>query len=174
MRDFCFFNKSNKKMATLRVDIVDDSFERFTVMWMEGVKDTEYEKILPWHQGSVTSLEEIEEWAKQNSDSYSVYEYGGEQVMLIGSTTHVVTLKPTITGATKVNVTMTGKHLEMPDINDTFEIENSVDKKVNCIDGYNYSFKIVDSNASWTSEAPEEFECTEDKDVELQITVSLD
>lgn len=174
MRDFCIVKKSDKTKATLRVDIVSDDFEKFTVMWMEGVKGTEFQNILPWHQGSVISMTEIEEWAKQNSENYSVYEYGSEQIILVGAETHEITITPTIAGATKAKVTMKGTFEGMPDINDTFEVENSVSKKVKGIDGYNYSFTLVDENASWTSSAPSAFDCDGDKSVELGITISLD
>lgn len=171
MRDFCIVKKDdNSKVATLRVDIIDDDFEKFTVMYMEGVKGSEFESILPWHQGSVISMTEIEEWARENEDEYSVYEYGGEQIVLVGATTHVITITPTITGASKATVTLTGTYDNMPPISDTFEVENSVEKKVNGIEGYNYTFSIVSEKASWTSE-PEAFDCEGDKAISLQITV---
>lgn len=172
MRDFVIVKKADNSKATLRVDIISDDFEKFTVMWMEGVRGTEFENVLPWHQGSVTSMTEIEEWAQENNDNYSVYEYGREQIVLVGATTHVITINPTITGATKATVTMTGTYDNMPPISDTFEVENSVAKKVNGIEGYNYTFAIVSENASWTSSAPEAFDCEEDKSVALGITVT--
>lgn len=158
MRDFVIVKKADNSKATLRVDIISDDFEKFTVMWMEGVRGTEFENVLPWHQGSVTSMTEIEEWAQENNDNYSVYEYGREQIVLVG--------------ATKATVTMTGTYDNMPPISDTFEVENSVAKKVNGIEGYNYTFAIVSENASWTSSAPEAFDCEEDKSVALGITVT--
>ena len=135
MRDFVIVKKADNSKATLRVEIISDDFEKFTVMWMEGVRGTEFENVLPWHQGSVTSMTEIEKWAQENNGNYSVYEYGREQIVLVSATTHVITINPTITGATKATVTMTGTYDNMPPISNTFEVENSVAKKVTVLMG---------------------------------------
>ena len=66
MRDFVIVNKEDTtKKATLRVDMVEDKTEKLTIMWCDGVRDTEFEKIIPWKCGTVTSMTEIEEWATQ-------------------------------------------------------------------------------------------------------------
>lgn len=63
MRDFVIVNKEDTtKKATLRVDMVEDKTEKLTIMWCDGVRDTEFEKIIPWKCGTVTSMTEIEEW----------------------------------------------------------------------------------------------------------------
>lgn len=84
MIDFLFVSKTNaSKKATLRVDMVDGNIERFTVMWCDGVRGTEFEKNLPWKCGSVLSKTEITAWAEDNKASYQVYEYAGEEVTLL-------------------------------------------------------------------------------------------
>lgn len=85
MIDFLFVSKTDaSKKATLRVDMVDGNIdERFTVMWCDGVRGTEFEKNLPWKCGSVLSKTEITTWAEKNKASYQVYEYAGEEVTLL-------------------------------------------------------------------------------------------
>lgn len=66
MIDFLFVSKTDaSKKATLRVDMVDGNIERFTVMWCDGVRGTEFEKNLPWKCGSVLSKTEITTWAEK-------------------------------------------------------------------------------------------------------------
>ena len=44
MRDFVIVNKEDTtKKATLRVDMVEDKTEKLTIMWCDGVRDTEFE-----------------------------------------------------------------------------------------------------------------------------------
>lgn len=45
MRDFVFLTKSEPvQKAILRVDIIDDKSENFTIMWMDGVEGTVFGK----------------------------------------------------------------------------------------------------------------------------------
>ena len=70
MRDFVIVSKDDAtKKATLRVDMVEDKVEKLTIMWCDGVRDTEFEKIIPWKCGTVTSMTEAEEWAANTSPS---------------------------------------------------------------------------------------------------------
>ena len=49
MRDFVFLTKSEPvQKAILRVDIIDDKSENFTIMWMYGIEGTVFEKYFPW------------------------------------------------------------------------------------------------------------------------------
>lgn len=173
MIDFLFVSKTTaSKKATLRVDMVDSNIERFTVMWCDGVRGTEFENVLPWHQGSVLSRSDIETWAQQNSENYSVYEYGGDQIVLVGAQTHDIKITPTITGGNNVTIKMTGSYEGMPDITDVIDLENSVVKTVKGIEGYNYTFSIVTEKANWTSSAPEAVKVDGDEEVAIQVTIS--
>ena len=105
MRDFVIVNKEDTtKKATLRVDMVEDKTEKLTIMWCDGVRDTEFEKIIPWKCGTVTSMTEIEEWATQYQSELDVYMYGGEQVQVLGAPTHKLTVTATVTNNSKANV----------------------------------------------------------------------
>lgn len=172
MRDFIVYKKDDSSKALLRVDIINDEFDRFTVMYLEGVRGTKFEGILPWHQGSVLSRSDIETWAQQNSENYSVYEYGGDQIVLVGAKTHDIKITPTITGGNNVTIKMTGSYEGMPDITDVIDLENSVVKTVKGIEGYNYTFSIVTEKANWTSSAPEAVKVDGDEEVAIQVTIS--
>ena len=107
MRDFVIVNKEDAtKKATLRVDMVEDKIEKLTIMWCDGVRDTEFEKIIPWKCGTVTSMTEIEEWAAQYQSEYDVYMYGGEQVKKLGAETFKLTLTANITGGSTCEVNL--------------------------------------------------------------------
>ena len=52
MRDFVFLTKNEPiQKAILRVDIIDDKSENFTIMWMDGIEGTVFEKYFPWKLG---------------------------------------------------------------------------------------------------------------------------
>lgn len=71
------------KKCTVKVDMVDGSVENCTVMTVDNVKGTEFEKVLPWHQGSVTSMTEIKQWAEANVTDYTMYQYEGDKEAVV-------------------------------------------------------------------------------------------
>lgn len=170
MRDFVFVNKEdNTKKATLRVDMVEDKIEKFTIMWCDGVRNTEFEKIIPWKCGSVVSMTEMEEWFGDYQSVLDGYIYGGEQVKVMGAPTHVLKVTATITNNSKVTATLKGtKEGAMP-ISDEIELTTGVEKEIQGIEGYSYTWEIP-SPYTWTSGAPAAFVCTEDKTIALAIT----
>lgn len=71
------------KKCTIKVDMVDGSVENCTVMTVDNVKDTEFEKVLPWHQGSVISMTEVKQWAEANVTDYTMYQYDGDKEVVV-------------------------------------------------------------------------------------------
>lgn len=172
MRDFVFVKKSDStQKATLRVDMVDDKVEKLTVMWCNGVRGTEFEKIIPWKCGSVTSMTEIQKFCEQYQAEMDCYMYGGEQVVLLGAPVHKLTVTATITGASTAKATLKGTKEGAEPTSDKIEFNTGEAKEIQGIEGYNYAWE-VSGNVSWTSGAPEAFVCTEDKEIALAITVS--
>lgn len=172
MRDFVFVRKDDAtKKATLRVDMVEDKVEKLTIMWCDGVRDTEFEKIIPWKCGTVTSMTEVQEFCEQYQAELDCYMYGGEQVVVMGAPTHKLTVTATITGAATAKATLKGTKDGAEPINDEIEFNTGVAKELQGIEGYNYTWEVAD-NVSWTSSAPEAFTCTEDKTIALALTVS--
>lgn len=68
MKDFVFVNKTSGEKCTLRTDIIDGN-DRFTIMYLEGVRGTEFETIMPFNQSTVMTVAEMEEWFKDYSTS---------------------------------------------------------------------------------------------------------
>lgn len=170
MRDFVIVNKEDTtKKATLRVDMVEDKTEKLTIMWCDGVRDTEFEKIIPWKCGTVTSMTEIEEWATQYQSELDVYMYGGEQVQVLGAPTHKLTVTATVTNNSKANVILKGTKEGALPVSDEIELTSGELKEIQGIEGYSYTWELV-SPYTWTSVAPEAFVCTEDKDIALAIS----
>lgn len=170
MRDFVIVNKDDAtKKATLRVDMVEDKIEKLTIMWCDGVRDAEFEKIIPWKCGTVTSMTEIEEWAAQYQSEYDVYMYGGEQVKLLGAPTHTLTVTATVTNNSKANVILKGEKEGALPLSEEIELTSGTPKEIQGIEGYSYTWELV-SPYTWTSGAPAAFVCTEDKDIALAIS----
>lgn len=170
MRDFVIVSKDDAtKKATLRVDMVEDKVEKLTIMWCDGVRDTEFEKIIPWKCGTVTSMTEVEEWAAQYQSEYDVYMYGGEQVVVLGAPTHKLTVTATVTNNSKANVILKGTKEGALDVSSEIELTSGEAKEIQGIEGYNYTWELV-SPYTWTSGAPAAFVCTEDKTIALAIS----
>lgn len=169
MRDFVFVNKDDAtEKCTLRADIVESGSEKFTVMWCEGVRGTNFEKILPWKCGSVLSMTEMKEWFEDYKTVLDGYIYGGEQVIKLGDGTHVLTVTATITGGMSVQVTLTATKDGEEPIEAEIPLERGVPKELQGIDGYTYAWTLP-INARWVGEAPAPFVCTEDKEIALTI-----
>ena len=84
MIDFIITKKSDEtKKAVIKIDMIDGNIEKCTVMYISGVKGTEFETVLPWRQGSVTSMTEIKQWAQENVTNYTMYEYEGNNEAVV-------------------------------------------------------------------------------------------
>lgn len=83
MIDFIITKKSDEtKKAVIKIDMIDGNIEKCTVMYISGVRGTEFETVLPWRQGSVTSMTEIKQWAQENVTNYTMYEGNNEAVVV--------------------------------------------------------------------------------------------
>lgn len=160
MRDFVIVNKEDAtKKATLRVDMVEDKIEKLTIMWCDGVRDTEFEKIIPWKCGTVTSMTEIEEWAAQYQSEYDVYMYGGEQVKKLGAETFKLTLTANITGGSTCEVNLEGTKDGASPIEDKVTLNNGEPKELEIISGWEYKLTLTSGNlnsgdpGTWTADA---------------------
>lgn len=170
MRDFVIINKDDTtKKATLRVDMVEDKIENLTIMWCDGVRDTEFEKIIPWKCGTVTSMTEIEEWAAEYQAEYDVYMYGGEQIKKMGAPTHKLTVTATIANNSTVTAILKGTKDGAISTSDEIALTTAVPKEIQGIEGYSYTWELP-SPYTWTSGAPAAFVCTEDKEIALAIS----
>lgn len=166
MRDYVFVNKDTKAKATLRTDIIDGN-ERFTIMWLEGVQGTEFEKIMPFKPGTVITKEETEEWFETFQGILDGYIYGGEQVVLMGAETFDLTITPTITGASVAPISLTGTKEGAEPIQDVIELKNSEVKVLKIIDGWEY--KIQSTNGGNLSGDNDPFTASEDKSIAITI-----
>jgi len=171
MRDYTFVTKTTPSIkAVMRTDTIDDLTKRFTIMWMEGVKDTWFESIIPWDLGSVVTTDEVETWFESFQSEIDGYIYGGEQIQVLGVPTHVLTLTPTIVNGTQADFVLTGTKTNAETIEDVIHVTTVVAKTLQIIEGYSYSFSLP--RGSWTSgSAPTPFVCSVDKAVALGITL---
>lgn len=173
MRDYVFVTKDEPIIkATLRTDIIEDGSERFTIMWLEGVQGTIFEKIMPFKPGTVTTKAEMEEWFETYQGLIDGYIYGGEQVILMGAETFDLTITPTITGATTCKLTLSGTKEGAEPIQDTVDVNTGVAKVLKIIDGFEYKITLPQSNAAITSGDPGTWTADADKAVALEITVT--
>lgn len=84
MIDFIITKESDEtKKAVIKIDMIDGNIEKCTVMYISGVKGTEFETVVPWRQGSVTSMTEIKQWAQENVTNYTMYEYEGNNEAVV-------------------------------------------------------------------------------------------
>lgn len=172
MRDLVFVKKDDAtKKATLRVDMVENNFEELTIMWCSGVQGTEFEKIIPWKCGSVTSMTEVKKFCEQYQATYDCLLYGGSSVVTLGAPLHELTVTATITGADTAKATLKGTKTGAVSTTEEIQFTTAVAKKINGIEGYTYEWE-VSGDVSWTSgSAPEAFVCTADADIALGLTV---
>lgn len=168
MRDYVFVNKDTKAKATLRTDIIDGN-ERFTIMRLEGVQGTEFEKIMPFKPGTVITKKEMEEWFETFQGILDGYIYGGEQVVLMGAETFDLTITPTITGATSCQLTLSGTKEGAEPIQDTVTVNTGEEKVLKIIDGWEY--KITLPTGTITGGDPGTWTADADKAVALAITI---
>lgn len=170
MRDFVFVNKDTQEKATLRTDIIDGN-QRFTVMWLEGVKDTWFESIMPFKPGTVVSMDAMNEWFEAFQGVIDGFIYGGEQTVVMGAETFDLTITPTITGATECELTLTGTKEGASPIQDTVTVKTAEAKVLKIIDGWKY--KITLPKGTIDSGDPGEWTADADKEVDLAITIPV-
>ena len=168
MKDFVFINKETQAKAVLRTDIIDGN-GRFTIMWLEGVQDTWFQSIMPFQAGTVTNMEEMEQWFETFQGVIDGYIYGGEQTVVMGAETFNLSITPTITGATECELTLSGTKEGAEPIQDTVTVKTGVVKELKIIDGWEY--KITLPKGSITSGDPGTWTADADKSVELAITI---
>lgn len=171
MKDFIFIKKSEPtKKAVLRVDIIEDGSENFTIMYQEGVENTEFENLFPWKCGEVFSMTQMNNFAVQYQSILDGYVYGGEQVKVLGSPTHKLKVTAAVTGDTSVVVILKGIKQGALDIRDVISLDSGVLKELVGIEGYEYSWELS-SGSSWTDSEPDSFICSKDETISLSVTV---
>ena len=174
MRDFVFLTKDEPILkATLRVDIIDDDFEKFTIMWMEGVSGTVFEKYIPWKLGAVITEKQIEERLFQFQPALMGVKYGEETVKTLGVEEHVLTITPTITNGDEASVIVFCKNEFDIVFQKTIELTNDETSTIEIVEGFEYSFKLVGEEDSWDVESGT-FTCDGDEAVSLGIVVPID
>jgi hypothetical protein len=168
MKDFVFVNKTSGEKCTLRTDIIDGN-DRFTIMYLEGVRGTEFETIMPFNQSTVMTVAEMEKWFKDYSTTYNGYIYGGEQIVVLEATTFNLVITPTITGATQCEITLNAtKEGENP-IQDVITLNNDQVKTLKILEGWTYEIKLPKGEIN--SGDPGSWEADADKAIELAITI---
>lgn len=169
MKEIVFINKKTQKKATLKTDIIDGN-QRFTVMYMEGVKDTDFEKILPFNIGTVFDMQELNEWFELQQGVLSGYIYGGESIVALGAEEFDLTINPTVTGEGSASVVIKGEKEGAENTVETVALENSTPKVVKIIGGWKYT--MTSANEGVLSGDTSSFTASEDKTVNLTITFS--
>lgn len=174
MRDFVFVVKSDEdKKATIRVDIIDDKSENFTIMWIDGIEGTVFEKYFPWKVGEVVTEAEIEALLIQFQPELMGVKYGEDAVKTLGVEEHELTINPTITNGDKAFITVSCENEYGVVMKKTVPLTSGVPSTVEIVEGFEYSFKLVGMDA-WTLEAPEPFTCDGDEEVTLAVSVPID
>lgn len=169
MKDLVFINKKTQKKAILKTDIIDGN-ERFTVMYMDGVKDTDFEKILPFKIGTVFDMQDLKEWFELQQGVLSGYIYGGEEIVALGAEEFDLTINPTVTGEGSASVVIKGEKEGAEDTLETVALENSTPKVLKIIGGWKYT--ITSANDGVLSGDTSSFTASGNKSVNLTITFS--
>jgi hypothetical protein len=170
MRDFVFVSKADSTLkATLRTDIIDEDFEKFTIMWWEGVKGTIFETYIPWKLGSVITMEDIENWCEKYQILFDGYKYGGDVRETLGSPLYDINITATVTNGAGTTIKLIGVKEGALGIEEEVELVSTVEKTVTQIGGYTYSFVLTEGD--WTTTSPDDVTLNEDTDVALAITL---
>jgi len=172
MRDYIFYLKDSPNVkATLRTNMSDDEWGLFTIIWWEGVENTEFAKIIPWKLGTVLSEKDIKEQIKDFQPILVVEKYGeATGIRKMGVTEYVLTITPTITGdTTTADVKIKTKNKYNDEFEKVVTLENGVPKTFAIVDGFTYDFYLVDELNSWTV-TPASVICNGNKSVSLSIT----
>lgn len=174
MRDFVFLTKNDPvQKATLRVDIIDDKSENFTIMWIDGIEGTVFEKYFPWKLGEVITEDEIEALLIQFQPVLTGVKYGEDTVKTFGVEEHELTITPTITNGHETFIIVSCKNEYDVAMKKTVPLTYGVPTTVEIVEGFEYSFELIGAD-TWTVDAPEAFTCDGDKAVALDITKTID
>ncbi len=173
MRDFIFSLKDSPNVkATLRTDIIDDSFELFTIMWWEGVENTNFEKIIPWKLGTVLTEKVIKERIKEFQPILSCVKYGEDAVKILGVEEHELTITPTITNGDEAFVIVVCENEFGHVFKKTVPLIDGETSTVEIVEGFEYSFELSGEGDAWVTE-PDAFVCNGDKSVSLGIAIPI-
>lgn len=174
MRDFVFLTKNEPiQKAILRVDIVDDKSENFTIMWMDGIEGTVFEKYFPWKLGEVITEDEIEALLIQFQPVLTGVKYGEDTVKTFGVEEHELTITPTITNGDETFIIVSCKNEYDVVMKKTVPLTDGVPTTVEIVEGFEYSFELIGAD-TWTVDTPEPFTCDGDKAVTLAVSVPID
>lgn len=174
MRDFVFLTKNEPiQKAILRVDIIDDKSENFTIMWMDGIEGTVFEKYFPWKLGEVITEDEIEALLIQFQPVLTGVKYGEDTVKKFGVEEHELTITPTITNGDKTFIIVSCKNEYDVAMKKTVPLTDGVPTTVEIVEGFEYSFELIGADI-WTVDAPEPFTCDGDEAVTLAVSVPID
>lgn len=174
MRDFVFLTKNEPiQKAILRVDIIDDKSENFTIMWMDGIEGTVFEKYFPWKLGEVITEDEIEALLIQFQPVLTGVKYGEDTVKTFGVEEHGLTITPTITNGDETFIIVSCKNEYDVAMKKTVPLTDGVPTTVEIVEGFEYSFELIGAD-TWTVDTPEPFTCDGDEAVTLAVSVPID
>jgi len=174
MRDFVFLTKNEPiQKAILRVDIIDDKSENFTIMWMDGIEGTVFEKYFPWKLGEVITEDEIEALLIQFQPVLTGVKYGEDTVKTFGVEEHELTITPNITNGDETFIIVSCKNEYDVAMKKTVPLKDGVPTKVEIVEGFEYSFELIGAD-TWTVDTPEPFTCDGDEAVTLAVSVPID
>lgn len=168
MREFVFIMKENlNQRAVLKFDIIDDNFEKFTLMYWSGVVETQFNKIIPWNLGSTISKTEIQEWFLKFQPIISGIRYSGSSVKYLGVDEYTLTVNPVISGGGKAIIYLYTQNSDGIVFSKKIELTDGVDKVLNIVKGFNYSFGI--EILKKFSVEPDDIICSKNENITLTI-----
>lgn len=171
MREFIFsLKEDSSKKASIKVDIIDDKSEYFTIMAMEGFSDTIFERHIPLGIGSVITEDDIDAIFAEFQPIFDGFKYFPNSKKTLGVAEYELTITPTITNGTETDVLVICENIFGDSFKKTVHLKNEETSVVKIIDGFDYAFQNLSEN-SWTSGAPESILCEGDEEVSLEITV---
>lgn len=174
MRDFVFLTKNEPiQKAILRVDIIDDKSENFTIMWMDGIEGTVFEKYFPWKLGDVITEDDVNDLFNQFQPVLMGVKYGEHTVKTLGVEEHELTITPTITNGDETFIIVSCKNEYDVVMKKTVPLTDGVPSTVEIVEGFEYSFELIGADI-WTLDAPEPFTCDGDEAVTLAVSVPID
>lgn len=174
MRDFVFLTKNEPiQKAILRVDIIDDKSENFTIMWMDGIEGTVFEKYFPWKLGEVITEDEIEALLIQFQPVLTGVKYGEDTVKTFGVEEHELTITPTITNGDETFIIVSCENEYDVVMKKTVPLTDGVPTTVEIVEGFEYSFELIGAD-TWTVDTPEPFTCDGDEAVTLAVSIPID
>lgn len=179
MKNFVFTIKGEEpRRAVMKTDTVDKHTQLFTIMYFDGVQETEFEKHIPWKLGQVLSYEEIKAWALELQPLLTVVAYeGDDEPETLGVDEFTLTITPDITseeeleeGETAEVIVILTTENKYGKIDKPIVLKGETDVTVNIVEGFEYSFSLT-NGLEWTVSAPEDFTCSANKSVTLAVTI---